>query len=261
MRGWISRRPSINTQNIPRSAKAVKKAFIPKHDCFLFFDYKAVEMRLFGYYLAIGLDDYSIINEFAEGLDPHYEAAKTIFSADEPTEDQRDTAKTTGFAILYGAGAGRISQQLGISYPKARALRNAFYRARPGLELLQNKMQGTLERRGYIRTVLGRRLHVQEPHKVLNAAIQGTAADMMRWATVEVHDYLRQTGDAHIVNIVHDEIIIDSPEYLVPTLVDSKSGIPPRMKHPTINSVIPIEVDTEISYTNWANKESYVPKD
>jgi DNA polymerase I-like protein with 3'-5' exonuclease and polymerase domains len=100
----------------------------------------------------------------------------------------------------------------------------------------------------------GRRLHVEESHKALNALIQGSAADLMRDCVVRVNNELYNNYGSHIVNIVHDEIIIDAAKSEIQDLVIK---IPSFMGNKIVEEYVSIETDCEISYTNWADKEPY----
>jgi DNA polymerase-1 len=244
----------MNVQNIPRSQKDVKRAFVPKLDVFLFFDYKAIEVRLLAYYLAAGISDYSLATEINNGADPHTVTAQGLYDREDITDDERQAGKTLNFSIIYGGGAPTIMRQLNVSYKEARRLLNAYHRTRPGIKHLNTMLSDTMHTRGYIQSLYGRRLHVQEEHKALNALIQGSAADLMRDAVVRVNAELYTKYASHIVNIVHDEIIIDADRNEIVTLVNT---IPTLMGNKTVEKFVNIETDCEISYTNWADKGEY----
>ena len=243
----------MNVQNIPRTQKDVKRAFIPKLDSFLFFDYKAIEVRLLAYYLALGIGDTSLRDEIESGLDPHYETAKGLFNKDSITDEERQVGKTLNFSIIYGGGTPTIMRQLGVDYPEAKRLLKAYHATRPGITILRDTIDRTLAERGYIINSHGRHLHVEESHKALNALIQGSAADIMREAVVRVADFLKNY-ETHIVNIIHDEIMLDVNTAEIPIMV---YNIPTLMKPDSISRVMSIEVDCEYSQTNWAEKEEY----
>lgn len=244
----------MNVQNIPRSQKDVKRGFVPKLDAYLFFDYKAIEVRLLAYYLARGIRDNSLANEINAGADPHAITAKGLYGVDYVTDEQRQVGKTLNFSIIYGGGTPTIMRQLGVPYKEARRLLNAYHDTRPGIKRLNASIASSLQSKGYIISLYGRRLHVQEEHKALNALIQGSAADLMRNAVVRVDKYLRTSHVSHIVNIVHDEIIIDADRNEIVTLVNT---IPTLMGNKMVEEFVNIETDCEISYTNWADKEEY----
>lgn len=247
----------MNVQNIPRKLKEVKRGFIPQQDAFLFFDYKAIEVRLLAYYMSRAIGDTSLADEIKGGLDPHLETAKGLFPGQDISEEQRQAGKTMNFSIIYGGGKPTIMRQLGVDYREAARLLSAYHAHRPGIKTLNLSVANTLAERGFIRTLYGRRLHPQEEHKALNALIQGCAADLMRSSVVKVHSWLANNSEARIVNIVHDELMIDCSSREIPLLV---SIVPGLMRDATIEEHIPIEVDCEVSYTTWADKEEYVPE-
>lgn len=243
----------MNVQNIPRAQKDVKRAFLPKSDCFLFFDYKAIEVRLLAFYLCVGIGDTSLRDEIVGGLDPHLETAKGLFNKDTISDEERQVGKTLNFSIIYGGGTPTIMRQLGVDYKEAKRLLEAYHATRPGISRLRDSITATLESRGYLINSHGRHLHVEEPHKALNALIQGSAADVMREAVVRVADFL-EPYETHIVNIIHDEIMLDSNLAELPIIV---YNVPELMKPDSINNTMPIEVDCEISMKSWADKEEY----
>jgi DNA polymerase-1 len=243
----------MNVQNIPRSQKDVKRAFVPKLDAFFFFDYKAIEVRLLAYYLAKGIGDTSLATEIREGLDPHLITAQGLFGRTDISDEERQVGKTLNFSIIYGGGTPTIMRQLGVDYLEAKRLLKAYHETRPGIKLLNAKIATTLGERGYINNLYQRRLHVEEEHKALNALIQGSAADLMRDAVIRVDNFLSDKA-SHIVNIIHDEIMLDAAKNEYDILVHS---IPLLMTNDAVSEVVPIEVDCEWSTTNWAEKEEY----
>jgi DNA polymerase-1 len=244
----------MNVQNIPRTQKDVKRAFVPKLDAYLFFDYKAIEVRLLAYYLAAAIGDNSLAGEINYGMDPHSVTAQGLYNKSEVSDEERQVGKTLNFSIIYGGGTPTIMRQLGVNYKEARRLLSAYHETRPGIKALNESIAETLSTRKYIQSLYGRRLHVEEPHKALNALIQGSAADLMRDTVVQVDDYLHTNYATHIVNIVHDEIILDADKNEIPQLV---SVIPTLMGNKIVEEIVTIETDCEISYTNWAEKEEY----
>jgi DNA polymerase I len=232
----------------------VKRAFTPKLDAFLFFDYKAIEVRLLAYYLSRTISDTTLADEITNGADPHLVTAQGLYGRENVTDEERQAGKTLNFSIIYGGGTPTVMRQLGVNYKEARRLLRAYHDTRPGINELKNIIAQKLASQGYIISLYGRRLHVQEDHKALNALIQGSAADLMRDAVVRVHGELYAKYASHIVNIVHDEIIIDADEGEIQDLV---LLVPTLMGNKTVEPFVPIETDCEISYTNWADKEAY----
>lgn len=248
----------MNLQNIPRSLKEVKAGFIPKLDNFLFFDYSNIELRILGYYLATTLGDYSVADEFTNGEDLHRNTAIGIFNVppNEITEEQRQRAKVLNFSIVYGGGIPTLIRQgIAKDYAEAKRIKSAFHATRPGISLLVKAIIKRYDEVGYIQTPWGSRLHPMDDHKALNVLIQGCAADLMRHGIREVSLYLRSNGlTSHIVNVVHDEIMLDVKRGELFRLC---ANVPDLMKYEKINDIIPIECSTEIAYDNWANKEAY----
>jgi len=244
----------MNVQNIPRTQKDVKRAFVPKLDAFLFFDYKAIEVRLLAYYLAASIGDHSLATEINNGSDPHAVTAQGLYDKPNITDEERQVGKTLNFSIIYGGGTPTIMRQLGVPYKEARRLLNAYHDTRPGISTLNEKIGQAINTRGYITSLYGRRLHILESHKALNALIQGSAADLMRESVVKVNNLLYTKYATHIVNIVHDEIILDATLNEIPSLV---KVIPTLMGNKMVEEFVSIETDCEISWTNWADKEVY----
>ena len=244
----------MNVQNIPRSQKDVKRGFVPKLDAFLFFDYKAIEVRLLAYYLVRAINDRSLADEIANGLDPHTVTAQGLYGSEKITDDERQVGKTLNFSIIYGGGTPTIMRQLGVDYLEAKRLLDAYHDTRPGIKRLREAIDKKLQQRGYVINTHGRRLHVEDSHKALNALIQGSAADIMRQSVVNVSSHLDKHYSSHIINIIHDELMLDVDKNEIKDLV---YAVPTLMTPTDIDKVVPIEVDCEISYTNWADKEEY----
>jgi len=245
----------INVQNIPRAQKDVKRAFQPKLDAFLFFDYKAIEVRLLAYYLAAAIGDHSLATEINNGSDPHRITAQGLYNKSKVTEEERQVGKTLNFSIIYGGGTKTIMLQLGVPFKEARRLLLAYHDTRPGIKVLNQQIASTLTSKGYITNLYGRRLHVDTEHKALNALIQGSAADLMRDSVVKVDKFLSKNMASHIVNIVHDEIVIDAEEGEINRIHLNVPGLMTRNE--VVSRFVSIGVDTEISHTNWAEKKTF----
>lgn len=223
----------------------------------MFFDYKNIEIRTIGYYAAVALGDTAIADQIKAGLDPHTESAKVLFETDTPTDDQRQKAKVRNFSLFYGGGSRTLVKQgIAKDFNQGRFYVAKFHEAFPCVDRLQRMMAKRIQERGYVTTMWGRHLHVQEEHKLVNAVSQGTAAEMMRDAMRKTHRWLAEHPEyeAHMVNTVHDEIQLDVPQSEIATM---SVVIPQLMDHAPISEVIPIAADCEISYTSWADKAPY----
>lgn len=276
----------MNFQNIPRSDKVIKRGFIPKLDAMLFFDYEQIELRLLAYYMAV-LGDTSMADAIKAGKDLHTESAIGALGLSEhPTDEQRQVGKTLNFSLVYGGGTPTIMRQLDVSFEDARRLLNNFHSRWPGIAPVQGEIRNhmlmrafnvsrsqaqdawfravkqrnqrelwdkAVEKKGYITTLWGRHLHPESEHKALNALVQGCAADLMRNALVTADRNLREF-DAHLVSVIHDELILDAPFGEIPTMAVM---VPQWMDHPPVSEVVPIGTDMEWTTTNWASKEAY----
>jgi DNA polymerase-1 len=250
-----------NLQNIPRSDVVVKKAFLPKLDAFLGFDYAQIELRMLAFYMA-RLGDPSMAQAIWDGKDLHTESATAALGTAAPiTDEQRQVGKVLNFSMVYGGGRPTLMRQLGISFPEATQLLRKFHARWPGIQIVQNVISQQIAARttpdepGYITTLWGRHLHPESEHKALNALVQGCSADLMRAALVKVHRHLGSNLMAsHLVLTTHDDLMIDAARAEIPYLVEV---VPTLMDHPPVSAVVPIESDCEISFTTWAGKASY----
>lgn len=211
---------------------------------------------------------------FRSGLDLHSASAGAILGKQlsDLTDTERQVGKVYNFLTIYGGGPGKASRSLDIPLEVAREQQAQFHESWPAIKKLHNppRMNGTygrgeqpgliqrrLRERGYITTLWGGHLHPRSPHMALNALVQGCAADLMRASLVRVHEALKvQAAKSHLVNVVHDEMILDCAkdelEWLVPIVQNHMCDWPNITEH------VPVEVDVAVSYTSWADKEAYV---
>lgn len=268
----------MNFQNIPRSDKVVKTAFVPKLDAFLFFDYKQIEPRLLAWYLH-SIGDTKLADTLNQGVDTYTAIVRGIYRKDDITDEERQTGKTLFLSLMYGGGIGTVMRQFDVSAAEAKRMVEQFHKAWPGVRLLQAAIERRIEQRGYITTLFGRHLHPESPHKAINALIQGCAADIMRHALIRVHYMLnegqivglahgqhgdpngesycktiRQPYKSHMVSVIHDEIIIDAYRHEIRQLTES---VPRWMDESRVSKIVPIYVDVEMSTTTWADKAPY----
>lgn len=250
----------MNFQNVPRSLKEVKAGFVPKQDAFMFFDYSNIELRILAYYLATTLDDWSMADEFIKGQDLHLNTAIGIFNVPyaQITEELRQKAKILNFSVVYGGGVPTLIRQGIVSdYESGKKLLKNFHSTRPGIKILRERIIQRIDEVGYILTPWGSRLHPLEDHKALNVLIQGCAADLMRHGIRSVCNHVRLNSLAsHIVNVVHDEIMMDCVRGEILRLHEN---VPKLMVYEQLNDIVPIKTSVEISHTNWADKFDYDP--
>lgn len=255
----------MNIQNLPRKDKVVKQAFIPKLDYLVFPDYSQIEMRVLAYYMA-GLGDDSMVEVLRDDTrDLHIEAAKGIFAIDRaPTDPERQLGKNMNFSMVYGGGKPAVMRYLRefnsqggkapLTWAYAGEVLQAHHRRWPGIKRVVAALEGAMERRGYISTIAGARLHPPTQHKQLNALVQSSAAEFTRRALRMAHRGLCEYEfESHLVVTVHDEIGFDTKAEELNDLLDC---IPVWMDcFPEVSDVVPITVSIEVSDTSWAKKE------
>ena len=140
----------------------------------------------------------------------HMYTANLIWG-DGATKTQRQTAKQTNFASLYGAGARKLADEAGISYQQATAIFDQFWTSYPELRYYsETQLPNEVMTKGYVRTLYGRRIHIagKDSYKADNYVIKGTCAEMSKISLFNVWEHLNQVG-GYICNVVHDSIVLD----------------------------------------------------
>ena len=216
-----------NLQNIPiRSAagREIRKGFVAAPNAtFLAVDYSQIELRVMAHYSG----DPAFVTAFTEGIDVHKQTASVIFEVpiDQVTVGMRSQAKTVNFATLYGQGSFSLARQLGISREGARNFINMYFERFKGVRDFLDTQVEMAKEKGYVETLMGRRRYVPELKSVnrnvrqfgervaQNTPIQGTAADLMKNAMIEVQAELDRTEtEAAILLQVHDELLLEVPK-------------------------------------------------
>jgi len=264
----------VNVQNIPRDDKVVKQAFVPKLDAFLFADYPNIEAKLLAYYLErIGFP--SMADFFREDPlgDLHVKTASMMYGIPESevTDVERQPAKRCNFSIIYGGGIPTlIDQGVAKDAKEAVSILKRYHGAWPGIgwhsrrepappHTLNGRIIAVNKERGYIKTLWGRHLHPRSEHSALNALVQGCAADLLKWALVQVHRYLSANQmRSHLVNQVHDEAMVDAAKDELDHLA---IWVPRLMTYEPVNELVPIKPDPDVSFTTWADKHPYEMKE
>jgi DNA polymerase-1 len=256
----------VNFQNIPRTDKEIKRAIRPKLDCLAFFDYSQIEYRLLAFYLATTAPgDDSMAVRLRSGQDAHEATARLMLGYKDEvplSDDERQVGKTGNFSIVYGGGIPTIQNQLGCDFKEAKRLLRLLKKTLPGVAYLDQIIQQTIDERRYIKTLWGRHLHLdtnipedKARRKLLNALVQGCAADLKRHALRISARGAKEYGlRSHMVNEVHDEIMWDVDESELPLIAEF---VPKWMDYPLVSQIVPVEVDMEVSYSTWADKEPY----
>ncbi|USF30100.1 DNA polymerase I [Clostridium sp. MD294] len=214
-----------NLQNIPIRldlGRQLRKVFIPTDEnyCFLDGDYSQIELRV----LAHMAQDKTLIDAFVNGQDIHTITASQVFNVpfDQVTEIQRRNAKAVNFGIIYGIGAFRLSQELNITIKQAENYIAGYFSKYPNIKKYMDKTVLDAQKNGYVKTLFQRRRAMPELHSktfvqrsfgervAMNMPIQGTAADIIKIAMIQVHKKLLENGlHARLILQVHDELLLE----------------------------------------------------
>ncbi len=216
-----------NLQNIPvRSelGRQIRRAFIPADGCTLLVaDYSQIELRIMAHLSG----DPRLLTAFKEGADIHRATASDIFNVEpeDVTSQQRDRAKVINFGIMYGMGPQRLAREFEISLKEARAFIDNYFDIYSGVARFLDATVEQAKTDGYVTTLLGRIRYLPELHShqrsvqsfgervAVNTPLQGTAADMIKRAMVNLHRrFADEDPDAAIIIQVHDELVLEVPE-------------------------------------------------
>jgi len=250
-----------NLQNIPiktAEGKRIRKAFIPGEGCsFISADYSQIELRLLAHFSG----DKELIDAFANNRDIHSKTASDIFgvSENDVTPEMRRLAKNINFGIIYGISPFGLSKQLRTSIGESKKYIDEYFSTYPDVKsYLENSIKESKER-GYAITILGRRRPIPEllssnrmqrgmgERAAINSPIQGSAADIINLAMINIDEKL-QGNDAKMILQVHDELIVESPENKV-------NEISLLIKYEMENAYklrVPLKVDIGAG-PNWAD--------
>ena len=197
---------------------------MPDEGCVLISsDYHQIELRM----LADMADETSLIEAFNEGIDIHTKTAMDVFgvSLDDVTPEMRRRAKTVNFGIVYGISDFGLSQQLNISRREAAEFIEQYYKSYPKIRTYMNSVVEFCEKNGYVETLMGRRREIPEikdknrqvrefgRRAAMNAPIQGSAADLIKLAMINIYRRMQEAGvRSRMILQVHDELIFNVPE-------------------------------------------------
>jgi DNA polymerase-1 len=251
-----------NLQNIPirtERGREVRKAFIPRDSGHIIVsaDYSQIELRI----IAEISKDANMMDAFVKNLDIHTATAANVYGValEEVSSEQRRNAKAVNFGIIYGQSAFGLSQSLGIPRKEAADIIDNYFAQFPGIKSYMSDTMNFARENGYVCTLMGRRRYLRDinsanatvrgfaERNAINAPIQGSAADMIKIAMINIHrEFKAQNLDARMTMQVHDELVFDVPhnevEIVKPIIMDG-------MKN-AIKTIVPIMVEIGVG-VNW----------
>lgn len=248
-----------NLQNMPRLL-GPRECFVPRRGrVHWHFDYSQVEMKLFGHFA----QDPKMAAAIRDDIHRHTAAIVNKCPKDKVTSEQRKRAKKINFGPLYGSGADTLAETMTRDgFPtkgyEARQWLADYHKEFPSVRRTTNGFKADLVRKGYVVNPFGRRYYipVKFAYKALNYMCQGTSADLMKRAMVDICVWLRESGlKSRLILTVHDELVIEMPrseqKIVVPMVI--------RLMEAINDFYIPIEVDAEVVTHRWSQKRE--PKD
>ncbi len=251
-----------NLQNIPirtERGRLIRKAFIARDENYTLVsaDYSQIELRI----IAALSGEENMIKAFQNNEDIHRSTAAKVFNValDEVTKEQRSNAKTVNFGIIYGVSAFGLSNQTSLSRKESAELIEAYYATYPKLKSYMSNQVDFARENGYVQTVLGRRRYLKDinsanmmvksgaERNAVNAPIQGSAADIIKIAMINIHKKLTsENWKSKMLLQVHDELVFDVHNSEI-------EKIQPMIKHEMENAFkmdVPLDVEIGVG-KNW----------
>jgi DNA polymerase I len=250
-----------NLQNIPIRTELgveIRKGFIPA-DGFVFVtaDYAQIELRI----LAHMSRDELFREPFTRGIDVHRQTAAVVFGVEleQVTSQMRGAAKTINFATVYGIGPMALSQKLGTSVAEAKTFIEQYFKRFPGVRRYLDEQIEHARKHGFVETLSGRRRYIPEIHSnnynmrefgaraATNAPVQGTAADIIKIAMINIQNVIEQRGlRTRMLLQVHDELVFETPE----SEIDEARALIKELMESALPLDVPLEVATGVGQ-NW----------
>src|SRR5476651_369925 len=250
-----------NLQNIPirtKEGRRIRQAFIaPPGHSLVAADYSQIELRIMAHLSG----DATLVRAFAEDRDVHQATAAEVFSVppDQVTSDQRRSAKAINFGLMYGMSAFGLARQLGIGRGDAQKYMDLYFERYPGVKRYMDETRRRARETGFVETVFGRRLYLPEiqsrnaalrqyaERSAINAPMQGTAADIIKRAMIEVDAWLQTSRvEARLIMQVHDELVLEVADEAIHRVVGQLQEHMARAG----KLAVPLKVDVGVGL-NW----------
>jgi DNA polymerase-1 len=248
-----------NLQNIPiktEEGRMIRNAFVaPKGQKLLSIDYSQIELRI----MAHLSKDEGMIKAFKNGEDIHSATATEVFGnpGEAASEEDRRSAKAINFGLIYGMSAFGLGKALGIPRNMAQEYIDSYFAKYPGVKLYMEQTKEIAREKGFVETLFGRRLYLPGIHSgrtrqaaeraAINAPMQGTAADIMKIAMINIQDWLeKENAKAKMILQVHDEVILE----VATKEADSVASKISEIMSQAAQLSVPLEVESGIA-DNW----------
>ena len=246
-----------NLQNIPvrtEEGRRIRQAFVaPPGRKLVAADYSQIELRIMAHLSR----DEGLVRAFSEGLDVHRATAAEVFGVgvDEVSGDQRRSAKAINFGLIYGMSAFGLARQLRVSRKAAQGYVDMYFARYPGVRAYMDRTRAHAAEEGFVETIYGRRLYLPEinarqparrqaaERTAINAPMQGTAADIIKRAMIDVDGWLTSADcDGSMIMQVHDELVFEVAEGAVETLIEKVTEHMTRAADLSVDLVVDVGV-------------------
>jgi len=250
-----------NLQNIPiktAEGRRIREAFVPeKGNVLISADYSQIELRI----MAHLSKDKNLTHAFNNDIDVHSSTAAEVFgvSIDDVTQDQRRSAKAINFGLMYGMSAFGLTRQLGIPRGEAQEYLDTYFARYTGVRDYMDNIKAQAKEDKYVETIMGRRLYLNEinaanarlrqgaERAAINAPLQGSAADIIKKAMLDIDDLiLNKMSDVKMIMQVHDELVFECPKNNADTVMDEMK----KTMEQTVELNIPLIAEAAIG-SNW----------
>ncbi len=249
-----------NLQNIPiryEYGRLIRKAFIPANDLLLSVDYSQIELRVFAHFSK----EKNLIDAFNHDMDIHTKTAMDIFGVSEfeVTKDMRRKAKAVNFGILYGISGFGLSENLDVDISEAKVFIDKYLDTFPGIKKFMEETKENAKSLGYVETITGRKRVIEELNNTnvmirrsgeriaLNTPIQGTSADIIKKAMVEIYKIFEEEKiKSKLILQIHDELVFD--------VIEEEKEKVEKIVINTMENIMKLSVPLKVSYsygTNW----------
>jgi len=258
-----------NLQNIPartEDGKKIRKLFVAEKDHVLVSaDYSQIELRILAHYSS----DPRLQEAFHSGEDIHAAVAAQVANVnlDQVTDSMRKAAKTINFGIIYGQGAKKLAESLGITKAQAEQFIAEYFKTYPRVRSFKQAVIGSCRRNGYVSTILGRRRYIpaindpdgpdrwEAERMAVNTSVQGSAADVLKLAMLEIFSKIEsKVLDARMLLQIHDELVFEVPELSA----DSACIAIKQLMENAVPLSVPLIVDTETG-KSWGDMKIWGP--